>query len=36
MIGTGLRSSPERATARRAARRVGKRTEFAPAVEGTD
>ena len=36
MIGTGLRSSPERATARRAVRRVGKRVERAPAVEGKE
>ena len=30
MTGTGLRSSPERATARRAERRVAKRAERAP------
>ena len=34
MLGTGLRSSPDGASAPRAVRRVGKRAERAPAVEG--
>ena len=35
-MGTGRTAGSERATARRAEGRVGKRAELAPAVEGND